>query len=220
MPIDPAGAGSALMPDRVAEPEGRLPGPGRRERTKQKNRAELLTAARRVFAEQSYDRATVRDIVRATRLSVGTFYQNFRDKDAIFTAVVDEVVAALRERLNRVRRDPTLPLEERLYRTHLGYFRFVVEERALYEIMVRNTPLGGGPAQLERSLWDVRAHLLADIEQGDLPELDAGYAAAAMVGLAAGLARQLLLESDPDPEAAARFCTDVIFAGILRVARG
>jgi AcrR family transcriptional regulator len=201
------------------QPEATLPARGRRERTKLRNRAELLMAARRVFSEQSYDGTTVRDIVRATDLSVGTFYQYFRDKDAIFAAVVDEVVTALRDRLNRLRRDPSVPVEERVYRTYLGYFRFVVEERALFEILVRSFPLGGGPAHLERSLADVRSQLLADIEKGDLPELDLGFPAAAMVGLASAVARQLLLESAPDPEAAARYCTDVIFTGILRVAR-
>jgi AcrR family transcriptional regulator len=206
-------------PDRPRKASRARVEPGRRERTKLRNRAELLAAARKIFAEQSYDRTTVRDIVRATRLSVGTFYEYFRDKDAIFAAVAEEVVEALRERLRRVRTDPDLPLEERLYRTHLGYFQFVIEERGLYEFIQRNLPLMGGDAQLMRTLGSVRTHLLEDIEKGELPAMQASYVAAAMVGLAAGLGRQLLLDPAPDPEAAARFCTDVIFEGILRVGR-
>jgi AcrR family transcriptional regulator len=178
-----------------------------------------MAAARQVFGERSYDRATVRDIVRATRLSVGTFYQYFRDKNAIFAAVADEAVAALRERLGRLRSDPALSLEERVYRSQLAYFRFVVEERALYEVVVRNLPFAGGDAQLTDLLLEVRGQLRSDIEKGDVPEMDPRFAAAAIIGLGGVVARQLLLEARPDPEAAARFCTDVIFDGILRVPR-
>ena len=52
---------------------------GRRERTKQANRAAILDAARDVFAEIGYGAATVRDVIRRTGLAAGTVYNYFPD---------------------------------------------------------------------------------------------------------------------------------------------
>jgi AcrR family transcriptional regulator len=69
---------------------------GRREQTKQANRAAILAAARDVFAEIGYGAATVRDIVRGTDLATGTFYNYFPDKEAVFRALLDESVGEAR----------------------------------------------------------------------------------------------------------------------------
>jgi AcrR family transcriptional regulator len=77
---------------------------GRRERTKAANRAAILAAARDVFAEDGYDAAGVRDIIRRTDLASGTFYNYFPDKDAIFRALVEETGAEARRRVRAARR--------------------------------------------------------------------------------------------------------------------
>src|SRR5258708_20003372 len=68
---------------------------GRREQNKAENRAALLKAARTVFAEIGYGAAGVRDIVRRTDLASGTFYNYFKDKEEIFSAVIAEMTAEL-----------------------------------------------------------------------------------------------------------------------------
>src|ERR671916_450322 len=50
---------------------------GRREERKAQNRAKLLEAARKVFAEKGLGEATARDIVRETDLASGTFERGF-----------------------------------------------------------------------------------------------------------------------------------------------
>ena len=80
------------------------PAVGRRERTKAANRAAILAAARDVFAEDGYDAAGVRDIIRRTDLASGTFYNYFPDKDAIFRALVEETGAEARRRVRAARR--------------------------------------------------------------------------------------------------------------------
>src|SRR5262249_16510569 len=57
---------------------------GKREQNKAQNRAEILDAAREVFTELGYDAATVRDVIRRTRLGSGTFYNYFPDKESVF----------------------------------------------------------------------------------------------------------------------------------------
>src|SRR5690349_6673866 len=69
---------------------------GKREQTKLQNRELILAAARQVFAELGYGATTVRDIIRATPLASGTFYNYFRSKEQIFEALRDETALQLR----------------------------------------------------------------------------------------------------------------------------
>jgi AcrR family transcriptional regulator len=60
------------------------------QRTAAESRAALLDAAATVFAAKGFRAATVDDVVRAARLSKGTFYWHFPSKDDLFLALVDE----------------------------------------------------------------------------------------------------------------------------------
>jgi AcrR family transcriptional regulator len=187
----------------------RRPVPGRRETTKARNRAAILAAARGVFAELGYGAATVRDIVRATGLSVGTFYEYFRDKDAVFRAVAHEAVEGLRTHLRRVRTDRRVAFEQRIEDAYRAWFEFVRDERALWEVIDRNLGLLGEAASepgrdLALAIEDLREDLLPDLEPG---VGDPRCVAAAMVGAGVLVARTLSARGTLDPPAAARFCT-------------
>src|SRR5580693_8437927 len=75
----------------------------RRELTKIQNRQVILTAARQVFAEMGFGAATVRDIIRATPLASGTFYNYFKSKEEVYQAIRDEVALAIRPYLREER---------------------------------------------------------------------------------------------------------------------
>ena len=76
---------------------------GRREATKERNRAAIVAAGREVFAELGYGAASVRDVIRRTGLAAGTFYNYFPDKESVFRAVLDESTRQLRTRLRAAR---------------------------------------------------------------------------------------------------------------------
>src|SRR5947207_11362889 len=95
---------------------------GRREERKAQNRAKLLEAARKVFAEKGYGEATARDIVRETDLATGTFYNYFRDKQDAFTALLDEMSEKGRAIVREQRQDPAASLEERISNAFRAYF--------------------------------------------------------------------------------------------------
>src|ERR1700749_3731509 len=76
---------------------------GRREQTKVHNRETILAAARKVFAEMGFGAATVRDIIRATPLASGTFYNYFKSKEEVYQAIRDDVALAIRPRLREER---------------------------------------------------------------------------------------------------------------------
>src|SRR3954466_12576098 len=94
---------------------------GRREARKGQNRAKLLDAARRVFAEKGLGEATARDIVRETDLASGTFYNYFRDKEDAFQALLEQMAERSRALVRAQRGEPGLSVEQRVSNAYRAY---------------------------------------------------------------------------------------------------
>lgn len=60
-----------------------------------RTRAGLIAAARTVFERDGFHRARLADIVEEAKVSIGTFYNYYDSKEAIFRAVMAEVAADL-----------------------------------------------------------------------------------------------------------------------------
>jgi TetR/AcrR family transcriptional regulator, fatty acid metabolism regulator protein len=67
----------------------------RRSRERAQRSSEILAAARRVFVERGYARATMDDVARAAEFSKPTLYQYFENKDALFFSLTKPVVIEL-----------------------------------------------------------------------------------------------------------------------------
>jgi AcrR family transcriptional regulator len=201
------------MAARVATTEGN----GRREELKAQNRAKLLAAARKVFAEKGLGAATARDIVRETDLASGTFYNYFTDKNDVFRALIAELADKARDVVRAQRQTPGRTVEERVEGAYRAYFELVVDERELFDVLRRNAGLVGVVTDdeiLEPGVRELFADLADWSAAGDLPQLDLDYLAAAMVGTGFQVAAELLDREPPDVDAAARFCTRVFMGGI------
>ena len=191
---------------------------GRREATKLANRGAILDAAREVFAELGYGAATVRDIVRRTELATGTFYNYFPDKEAVFRALLDERAREVREVVRAARKDAG-DVEAFVREGFRAYFEFIASDRTMFEILRRNagtiralfdTPaLGAGTEELES---DLRAAIAA----GLVPDHDARFMAAAMVGAGFEIAVRMLESDPPDVDAAVAFATSLFLGGLSR----
>jgi AcrR family transcriptional regulator len=193
----------------------------RRELTKRRNRSAILVAARGVFAEKGYGGTAVRDIVRRTDLSPGTFYNYFPDKESIFLALVEESIASIRVRLRDARQGAG-SLEEFVCGAYHAYFTGVAEDPAMFELLRRNA--GTVRAMLDDALLAAGVDdLLADLEdaiaRGDLPAFDARYMARAMAGVGLELGMEMLERSPVDVEGAAEFASALFLGGIERLAR-
>lgn len=69
--------------------------PTRRALAKQQTRAKVLAAARRLFSEQGYEGATIRDIAAAAGMSTGAVFANFTDKSDLFREIMMADMIAL-----------------------------------------------------------------------------------------------------------------------------
>lgn len=82
-----------------AQPLGRAPATGEAqlaaERKSARTKRRILDAARDVFAERGYVRATIDDVVQRADVARGTFYLYFDDRPAVFEALVDDLFARI-----------------------------------------------------------------------------------------------------------------------------
>jgi AcrR family transcriptional regulator len=69
--------------------------PTRRTLAKQQTRAKVLAAARRLFSEEGYEGATIRDIAAAAGMSTGAVFANFSDKSDLFREIMMTDMTAL-----------------------------------------------------------------------------------------------------------------------------
>lgn len=70
-------------------------------RKKDAKRAAMMQAALRVFSEKGYHAATIRDIVNAAGVAVGTFYFYFPDKETLFVYLYEETADFLLQTLKQ-----------------------------------------------------------------------------------------------------------------------
>ena len=178
----------------------------RRELTKTQNRETILEAARLVFAQLGFANATVRDIIRATPLASGTFYNYFKSKEQVYQALRDEEALAVRPRL-REARAAAGNAQEFLAAGFRTFFWFVAEK---------------GEGKGERFRLDSPevlagfAELRGDIEKamarGMLPGADAGLLTAALTGVAFELAEEV--KQGAEVEKVTDFATALFLGGI------
>jgi AcrR family transcriptional regulator len=194
---------------------------GKREERKAANRAKLLAAARKVFAEKGLGASTARDIVRETDLATGTFYNYFDSKEEVFTALIAELAEKARERVRAERRARNLTVEERVEAAYRAYFELVVEERELFEVFRRNA--GVVAAMADRDWFadgerDLIEDLVAWARAGEIADVGLVMLAQAMFGAGVHVANHLVGEAEPDIDAAARFCTKLFLGGVRALA--
>jgi AcrR family transcriptional regulator len=194
---------------------------GKRERNKAQNRTEILAAAREVFTELGYDAATVRDIIRKTRLASGTFYNYFPDKESVFRALLRDSEERRLERLSRVVADPSRGYEAYVRDAVRAYFDFVVSDRTTFDLLRRNAEsiraFSNDPVFNEQAR--IRAVLEHEIAAGAIPPVDAEFLAQAIVGVTFEIA-VIMVERDPvDIDAATAFVSDLFSGFFARASR-
>jgi len=191
-------------------------GRGKREETKASNRLAIIDAARRVFAELGYGATTVRDIIRATELASGTFYNYFKSKEEVFQALQDETALRVRPRL-RAERIRARNFEEFIAGSFRTFFDFVKNDQSTFASMrgsreqhrVRiDTP------EVIAGFDELKVDLEAASRSGVVPAADPGLLMAAMVGVAFEIAEHMMSRDDVTVQEAADFATALFLGGV------
>jgi len=171
---------------------GRHAGDRRRRAKVERTRADLLAAARRVFAAKGYEGAAVGDIAAEAGYTKGALYSNFDSKEAIFLEIARELTAEETDQTTRwspadLRRllSVRVPDDDVLTRMLLTL--------ELYTYAVRHPEAQADLAPLARSSMDVLARLVRAARtgvQGDPTAADRdtalGLAAVHLLAVVAG----------------------------------
>ena len=156
--------------------------------------------------------------MRETDLATGTFYNYFDSKEAVFTALIEELAEKARERVRAGRRDGP---DRRGAHRGPRYFALVLEERELFEVFRRYA--GVIAAMADRDWFadgerDLLEDLLAWAQAGEMPDVDLRLLAQAMFGAGVHVANHLVDEDAPDVDAAAHFCAKLFLGGVRALA--
>ncbi len=114
----------------------------RREKTK----ASIVKAARRIFGERGFAGTTMDDIAAGARVAKGAVYHHFATKEAVFEAVFEQVSIDLVSDLDRISRAEKDPLAAMAAGTQ-GYFA-ACAKGPTGQIILRD-----GPAVLGWERW-------------------------------------------------------------------
>ena len=189
-----------------------------RARTRAANRAALLQAGRAVFATQGFDAATVRDVVRASGLSPGTFYNNYPDKGRLLADILGDLLTTLRPRLVAARASAG-SVEAFVG----GAFQVVVAhllgDPQLLQLIARSgnavRRFIATEPQVAALVGDLRADLERSIAAGLLPPVPVAPMAAAMLGATVEVCLQAARDGR-DPDDTADFLARLFIGGILQ----
>jgi AcrR family transcriptional regulator len=193
---------------------------GKREKTKVQNRQLILEAAQRVFAELGYGATTVRDIIRATPLASGTFYNYFKSKEEVFQAIRDDSALRIRPRL-RAERIRAATIEEFISGTFRTFFQYVADDQGNFHAIRRNRTdalrIRMDTPEIIAGFEELREDIETAISKGLFPPVDADFLMASIVGVAFEVAERMLLRDDIDPPAAADFATALFLGGVRAI---
>ncbi|HEY2775383.1 MAG TPA: TetR/AcrR family transcriptional regulator [Candidatus Binatia bacterium] len=200
----------------MENPRGFPPLTGKREHTKAENRAAILAAARVLFADPGFEATTIRDVIRATDLAAGTFYNYFRDKESVLRALLDEKMAEMQQRARDARRG-ALTVEEIVQRTIESSFAMLIEDRAVFHLLRRNA--GAVRAILDEPSFvavgdELKRELERSLERSGAAKVDAEYLTAAISGIAFEVAAAAVDRPPGELPAAADFAVRLVLGGV------
>lgn len=101
-------------------------------------RRELLDVALSVFAQRGYHQTRISDIIEAASVARGTFYLYFESKQAIFEALLDDVLSRIRGAVVGVEIGAgARPLRDQIHTTLVNLLSLVQAEPRLSRLVLR-----------------------------------------------------------------------------------
>ena len=172
----------------------------RRVETMELNRAKLIAAARKAFAEKGFAAASMDDLTASVNLTRGALYHNFGDKKGLLAAVVTQIDGEMAQRA----RDAVSDADDdwdKLLAEGIAYIKMALDDEVRRIVLLDGPAFLGNPAQ-----WPSQNSCLESTRQGILKMLEGGViksvdpdATAYLLNSAAFNAAQWIAASD-DPQ--------------------
>lgn len=171
----------------------------RRSETMEENRARLIGAARKAFAEKGYAAASMDELTASVGLTRGALYHNFGDKKGLLAAVVAQVDGEMAQRAKAIAAAASDEWE-RLLAEGIAYIKMALDPEVQRIVLLDGPAFLGDPAQWPSQnscLESTRQAVLKMIECGILKPVDADAAAQMLNGAAMNAALSIAASDDP-----------------------
>lgn len=171
----------------------------RRSETMEENRAKLIGAARKAFAERGYAAASMDELTASVGLTRGALYHNFGDKKGLLAAVVAQVDGEMAQRAKAVAATASDEWE-RLLAEGIAYIKMALDPEVQRIVLLDGPAFLGDPAQWPSQnscLESTRQAVLKMIERGILKPVDADAAAQMLNGAAMNAALAIAACDNP-----------------------
>ncbi|EPT6931344.1 TetR/AcrR family transcriptional regulator [Cronobacter malonaticus] len=190
----------------------------RRIDTMEENRAKLIAAARKAFAEKGFAAASMDELTASVGLTRGALYHNFGDKKGLLAAVVAQVDGEMAQRAKAAAAGVEDPWET-LIAEGVAYIQMALDEEVRRIVLLDGPAFLGDPAQWpsQNSCLDAtRETVISMMARGIIKPVDAAAAARLLNGAALNAA--LWVAASPQPEEALPKMIEVftLLAGGLR----
>ncbi|WP_148570039.1 TetR/AcrR family transcriptional regulator [Leclercia adecarboxylata] len=174
----------------------------RRSETMEENRAKLLMAARKAFAEKGFAAASMDELTASVGLTRGALYHNFGDKKGLLAAVVAQMDGEMAQQAKAEAVDAGDDWEK-LLAEGVAYIKMALDPEVRRIVLLDGPAFLGDPAQWPGQLScleSTRQTLTQLLERGVIKTVDAD-AAAYMLNSAA-MNAALWIAASPDPQKA------------------
>ncbi|EOL8943775.1 TetR/AcrR family transcriptional regulator [Cronobacter dublinensis] len=190
----------------------------RRIDTMEENRAKLIAAARKAFAEKGFAAASMDELTASVGLTRGALYHNFGDKKGLLAAVVAQVDGEMAQRAKAAAANAG-DVWATLLAEGVAYIRMALDEEVRRIVLLDGPAFLGDPAQWpsQNSCLDAtRQTVIRMMESGVIKPVDPDAAARLLNGAALNAA--LWVAASPDPQQALPKMIDAftLLAGGLR----
>ena len=197
----------------------------RAEAMRQARRAQMLTAAGRLFSARGYHGTSVSDVIAAASVSRGTFYLYFDSKEALFLELLEEFIQRLTEVVEVV--DPRAPdSTQQIYANVRRVVDVVFDSRELTILVLREAI--GVDSKVDQKLHKlygflhemVTGALVNGARCGLIRPVNAGIVATALIGAAKEVFYRHLVADRVeacDRESVARALFDFGLRGLLPI---
>ncbi len=187
---------------------------------RQRRRSQILEVAKEVFARKGYHAASINDVIKAARISRGTFYLYFESKEAIFHELLEGFVQRLIDAVEVVdpnAEDPTGKLVQNIRRC----VDLLFDNRYLAVVLLREAGAVDAEtkAMLKRlnAFWAemVEGALGNGAEAGIIRKVNEPIMGRAIVGALKEVLYQCLMDESEDRTVMAAAVVDFALRGLL-----
>ncbi len=165
---------------------GRRPKAGRSDGD---TRVEILTAARRVFAQRGFDGTTVREVAHAARVNNAMIYYHFKDKGALYRAVLSDSFSTLIDIWNDPVFTSKTSVRRKIEKYVESFIHFQIGNEDLRRIMAMEFAGNSGNITwiCDQYFADNYAHLVAllkeGMKRGELKKFEPSLAVTSLIGV-------------------------------------